>query len=48
MAECPNKEKNEQQCNCTYTSCANHGICCACIRNHRDNGGTPACLRKKE
>jgi hypothetical protein len=46
MAECQNKEKNEAKCNCAYTSCERHGVCCECVRYHIENGGTPACLRK--
>lgn len=43
---CENKEKNEQVCNCACKDCKNHGVCCECVRNHRENGGLPACLRK--
>ena len=46
MADCPNKEKNEAQCTCTYTECERRGVCCECIRYHRDNGGAPACVKK--
>lgn len=47
MAECPNKAKNKEVCNCTYESCPRHSTCCECIRYHRENGGLPACLNKK-
>ena len=43
---CPNKEKNEEKCTCAYASCERHGICCECIRFHRENGGVPGCLQK--
>ena len=46
MTECPNKQKNEAGCTCTYKGCERHGACCACIRYHRENGGLPACLKK--
>ncbi len=46
MAECPNKAKNTQKCTCTNTGCARHGVCCECIRFHRENGGKPGCLTK--
>lgn len=43
MAECPNKEKNLQHCNCTYEPCSRKGICCECIAYHRDMKQLPAC-----
>jgi len=46
MAECQNKAKNKEKCTCTYTKCERHGICCECIRYHRENGGVPGCLNK--
>lgn len=46
MAECPNKAKNQEKCNCTYKDCPRHSVCCECVRYHRENGGMPACLRK--
>jgi hypothetical protein len=39
---CPNKEKNMQDCNCTY-ECFKKGYCCECIRYHRSQGKLPAC-----
>ncbi|MFP4384824.1 MAG: hypothetical protein ACLFSE_12330 [Spirochaetia bacterium] len=44
--ECENRKQNEQGCTCGSTGCPRHGICCECIRYHRENGGTPGCLRK--
>jgi hypothetical protein len=41
---CPNQEKNKQQCTCPSTSCKRHGVCCECIAYHRKNGGKPGCL----
>jgi len=38
------KDTNLKSCRCTYTSCPNHGKCCACVRNHRDSGEAPACF----
>ena len=46
MAECPNKEKNEKDCSCDSDTCERHGVCCECIRYHRENNGVPACLKK--
>ncbi len=43
MAECPNKEKNLQHCNCTYEPCSRKGICCECIAYHRKMRQLPAC-----
>ena len=40
--ECKQKA-NAAQCNCSYEGCANHGICCQCIANHRAHGELPAC-----
>jgi hypothetical protein len=37
------QEANVAQCNCTYTGCPHHGICCRCIANHRQAGELPAC-----
>ena len=44
--EC-NKEKNLQNCNCTYT-CEKKGICCECIKYHRERNELPACYFSKE
>lgn len=43
---CPNKEKNKEKCTCGSKDCSRHGVCCECIRFHRDKGGMPGCLRK--
>ena len=43
MAECPNKEKNLQHCNCTYEPCSRKGICCECLAYHRQMQQLPAC-----
>lgn len=37
------KETNKKSCNCTY-DCPKKGICCECVREHRDNGELPACF----
>ena len=36
------KEINKKFCNCTY-DCPNKGICCVCIKEHREAGEIPAC-----
>ena len=37
------KEKNKLHCNCTYAGCPRRGICCECIKYHREAGELPAC-----
>jgi len=48
MAECPNKEKNAEDCACKYVfpACGRLGICCDCIRFHRTMGEIPECLKE--
>ncbi|MBA7546361.1 hypothetical protein ES705_38751 [subsurface metagenome] len=41
MKNC-DQEKNKEFCNCTYP-CSKKGICCECIKYHRDMGELPAC-----
>ncbi|NQT08899.1 hypothetical protein HQ586_07470 [Candidatus Bathyarchaeota archaeon] len=41
---CPNLTLNLQGCLCT-ADCTRKGTCCDCVRNHRENGNFPACLR---
>ncbi|MFA5338238.1 MAG: DUF6485 family protein [Candidatus Omnitrophota bacterium] len=40
---CPNTQKNINDCNCTYEPCARKGVCCECLRYHRVNSELPAC-----
>lgn len=42
MSKCQ-QEKNLQQCNCTYSGCPRHGLCCQCLHYHRRMGQLPAC-----
>ena len=44
MGECPNKEINLKNCNCTYEPCSRKGICCECIAYHRKSNELPACF----
>jgi len=37
------KEKNLKDCPCTYKGCPRKGICCECIKYHRENDELPAC-----
>ena len=43
MMECK-KEKNMQECNCSYEPCSRKGLCCECVTYHRNNGQLPACF----
>jgi len=36
------KEENLKFCNCTY-SCEKKGMCCECVKYHRERGELPAC-----
>jgi len=38
------KNENLKDCGCTYMYCDKRGICCLCIRYHRDRGELPGCL----
>jgi hypothetical protein len=46
IMEC-GKEENKKSCTCTY-SCPKKGICCECIKEHRERGELPGCLFPKE
>jgi hypothetical protein len=41
--DCPNYEKNMENCNCSYEPCSKKGTCCECIAYHRKAGALPAC-----
>ncbi len=38
------KERNLEDCNCTYPGCDKKGICCECIAYHRKMNQLPACF----
>jgi hypothetical protein len=40
---CSNLKKNLDSCNCSYAGCEKAGLCCECVRYHRDKGQLPAC-----
>jgi hypothetical protein len=44
--ECPNWERNNKECPCTY-DCERHAVCCKCIAYHRRAGSPPACMKSK-
>lgn len=46
--DCQNREENLKECTCTYPGCPRKGMCCECIRHHRENGEIPGCLFPKD
>ena len=40
---CPNKQQNTKNCNCTYSGCPRHGVCCECLQYHLRCKQLPAC-----
>lgn len=38
------KEENKIDCTCTATTCSNRGVCCECVRYHREIGEIPGCF----
>jgi len=46
--ECPNKDKNLKNCNCSYPGCPRKGVCCECIVYHKRMGELPACFFSDE
>jgi len=38
------QNENLKDCNCTYPGCSRKGICCECIKHHKELGEIPACL----
>jgi len=47
MMNCENKQRNLENCNCTY-ACSKKGICCECISYHRSMRQLPACYFPKD
>jgi len=41
--ECKQQD-NKIDCTCTYTTCSKRGMCCECVRFHRENGEIPGCF----
>lgn len=37
------RDKNKQNCNCSYEPCARKGVCCECIRYHLASRQLPGC-----
>jgi len=42
--ECVNKYENEQDCPCDEVDCERHGVCCECVKYHREHKDKPACM----
>ena len=42
------QEENLKDCPCTYPGCPRKGICCKCLKHHRDRDELPACFFSKE
>lgn len=42
------KQENLKNCPCTYPNCPRKGICCECMKYHRDKGQLPACYFSRE
>jgi hypothetical protein len=38
---CPVRKKINEYCSCPKTDCDNHGLCCACIVNHKNRVDDP-------
>jgi len=41
---CQNRETNKDNCTCTYPGCPRKGMCCECIKHHREKEEIPGCL----
>ena len=40
--------ENVKECSCPRTDCARYKKCCECVKNHREKGNLPRCLRPPE
>lgn len=38
------KEENRIECTCTATTCTRRGVCCECVKHHRDRDEIPGCF----
>lgn len=38
------KDENKIDCTCTATTCSKRGVCCDCVRYHREKGEIPGCF----
>ncbi len=42
------REENLKDCSCSYPGCSKKGICCECIKHHREKGQLPGCYFSSE
>ncbi|MCX6730022.1 MAG: DUF6485 family protein [Candidatus Portnoybacteria bacterium] len=40
--------QNLKNCPCTYEGCERKGLCCECVKYHRENGELPGCYFSPE
>ncbi len=45
--EC-NQNENLKNCPCTYPDCPRKGVCCDCVKYHRERGDLPGCYFSAE
>lgn len=38
------RDENKIDCICTCTTCSNRGVCCDCVRYHRERNELPGCF----
>lgn len=38
------KDDNKIDCTCTATTCSKRGMCCECVRYHREKNEIPGCF----
>lgn len=41
------KEDNKAGCNCSATTCSKRGVCCDCVKYHRERKELPGCFFSK-
>lgn len=46
IMECQ-REENLLECTCSTTKCKNRGLCCECVKHHREAGQIPGCFFPK-
>lgn len=42
------QDQNFNNCPCTFIGCRRRGICCLCLKHHRDQNELPACYFSEE
>lgn len=38
------KDENKVECSCTALSCSKRGVCCDCVKYHRERQEIPGCF----